>query len=344
MRIVYKGFCMGLLWAGLAFCQNPNTAVFPGVVADDEDLLVQSNQATTTLNGTINASTLTITLTNATNFLFPGIITIESERIKVCSKSTNTLTVCSGGRGFDGSTAASHTSGVAVSGYLTRYEHNQMAAEMKAVQAAVLAIGTADFYPSVLGSTLSVAAGRARIGNYAPVSIAAGTATFTVGTGNVKVFIDTNNNLVCHMQTGVSATNTGGLVCSNVASPSYPANSIPIANVTVTSTVPEITSDDRAFLTNRGVSAGTGISITDSGGVASIGIDTATVPQLGAGSNDFTGSATFLDLQLLNSSEPTCNSTTRGKIVMVQGGAGVADTARLCSKDAAGAYAWRTIL
>lgn len=42
--------------------------------------------------------------------------------------------------------------------------------------------------------------------------------------------------------------------------------------------------------------------------------------------------------------EPTCNSSNRGKITMVQGGAGVADTLRVCVKDAADAYAWAAIL
>jgi|GEM_PF-1354811 len=41
--------------------------------------------------------------------------------------------------------------------------------------------------------------------------------------------------------------------------------------------------------------------------------------------------------------EPTCNSANRGKLVMVQGGAGVQDTFRICAKDAADAYAYRTI-
>ena len=38
--------------------------------------------------------------------------------------------------------------------------------------------------------------------------------------------------------------------------------------------------------------------------------------------------------------EPTCNSANRGKLVMVQGGAGVLDTFRICRKDAADAYAY----
>jgi len=41
--------------------------------------------------------------------------------------------------------------------------------------------------------------------------------------------------------------------------------------------------------------------------------------------------------------EPACNSSNRGKLVMVQGGAGVADTFRVCTKDAADAYAYRAL-
>jgi hypothetical protein len=193
-----------------------------------------------------------------------------------------------------------------------------------------------DFQSAVNGQMLTIAEGRARIGNYVPVVIATGSVTFTSGSGNVKVFIDSSNNLVCHMQTGIAASTSGALTCSNVSTPTYPANSIPIANVTVTDAVPSLTSDDRAFLTTRG--------INDSGGLASIGIDTATVPQLGAGSNDFTGAISALELRLLSGSEGACSSLTRGRIVMVFGSAGTADTIQICSKDGADAYGWRTLL
>lgn len=54
---------------------------------------------------------------------------------------------------------------------------------------------------------------------------------------------------------------------------------------------------------------------------------------------------TFRDLKLrslivTDQTEPTCDSTTRGVVVMDQGGSGVADTFRVCRKDAADAYAW----
>lgn len=44
-----------------------------------------------------------------------------------------------------------------------------------------------------------------------------------------------------------------------------------------------------------------------------------------------------------NGVEPTCSSTHRGKIIFVQGGAGVADTLRICKKDSGDAYAWTAL-
>lgn len=40
---------------------------------------------------------------------------------------------------------------------------------------------------------------------------------------------------------------------------------------------------------------------------------------------------------------PSCDSTQRGRVFVDQGGAGVSDTVAVCAKDAADAYAWRTI-
>lgn len=157
-----------------------------------------------------------------------------------------------------------------------------------------------DFKASVSTDTVTIPTGRARIGNYAPVVIAQGTAKFTAGSGDVKVFIDASNNLVCHMATGIAATVGGSMVCSNVASPAYPANSIPIADLTVAPTTFYVTidSDDRAFFSNKAISAGTGIVVTDSGGVATVAVDTATMMSLGGtqsptGSFDWTGASGF---------------------------------------------------
>ncbi len=41
--------------------------------------------------------------------------------------------------------------------------------------------------------------------------------------------------------------------------------------------------------------------------------------------------------------EGTCNGANRGRLVMVQGGAGVADTFRVCAKDISDVYGWRAL-
>ena len=73
---------------------------------------VVAGSATTTLNGTINSSATTITLTSAASFAASGAIVIDSEYITYSGKSTNNLTGCV--RGASGTTAAAHTSGAVV--------------------------------------------------------------------------------------------------------------------------------------------------------------------------------------------------------------------------------------
>jgi hypothetical protein len=48
-------------------------------------------------------------------------------------------------------------------------------------------------------------------------------------------------------------------------------------------------------------------------------------------------------LYIQNDAEATCDSTTRGKVTVVQGGSGVDDTLRVCLKSSADVYAWRPL-
>jgi hypothetical protein len=55
----------------------------------------------------------------------------------------------------------------------------------------------------------------------------------------------------------------------------------------------------------------------------------------------FTGNVTIgSSIYSVATSEPTCNSTNRGHVVRVLGGAGVADSYRQCAKSAADTYSW----
>jgi hypothetical protein len=71
----------------------------------------------TTLNGGINSSVTTITVTDATNLHESGIIKLDTEHIRYSAKSGNNLTGCTRGI-FNGSgtrtTAASHSNGASV--------------------------------------------------------------------------------------------------------------------------------------------------------------------------------------------------------------------------------------
>jgi hypothetical protein len=76
------------------------------------------NFATSALNGAITSGSTSIVLTGGSGGNFPSVgnfvIVIDTELILIASRSTDTLTVASGGRGFDGTSAASHNSATTV--------------------------------------------------------------------------------------------------------------------------------------------------------------------------------------------------------------------------------------
>lgn len=117
---------------------NPNTAVYPGKAATDNDLYVANNVALTTLSLAVNPGDAIINVVSTASFQIPCIITIDNEYIAISGKSSNTLTVAAGGRGFDGSVAAVHNLAANVYAYVNAYYQNQLAAEVKAIEAALV--------------------------------------------------------------------------------------------------------------------------------------------------------------------------------------------------------------
>ena len=77
-----------------------------------------SNGVTTTLSAGINSSVTTIHLTSETNMPSSGKIKINDEIIEYTSISGNNIICPSSGRGADDTTAASHTSGDAVTNFV----------------------------------------------------------------------------------------------------------------------------------------------------------------------------------------------------------------------------------
>lgn len=123
-----------LLSLTAAWAQNPNTAAFPTTIATDQNLGAAKRISNSTLSASINSSTLTVNVASGAQFLQYEIIRIDSEEMMICSIASNTLTICTGARGYNGTTAASHTSGSTVYGVITSWHHNQMAAEIKAIE------------------------------------------------------------------------------------------------------------------------------------------------------------------------------------------------------------------
>ncbi len=120
---------------------NPNTAKFPTTVATDTDLLVASDRATATLAGAIGSTDLTI-LTSTQGFIAPCVVSVNDELILISVAASTVLTVATGGRGYDGTTPASHAQGQTVAVNIIRWHHNQLAAEVKAVETFLGTNGT----------------------------------------------------------------------------------------------------------------------------------------------------------------------------------------------------------
>ncbi|MDP9170443.1 MAG: hypothetical protein M3N54_07500, partial [Acidobacteriota bacterium] len=163
-----------VLFALSAAAQNPNTAVFPARVVTDNDLLVAINNAHSNLAAAMDdAASTTVTLADGSRFITPTAITIDSEILRCTAKKGNTLT-CS--RGFEG-TASSHPPGTAVLGYVLDWHHNQMSAEMQAVEAKLHheSLSVTDLGADATGATHSLAAFNAAAAASDTIRVPAGT-------------------------------------------------------------------------------------------------------------------------------------------------------------------------
>jgi hypothetical protein len=132
--------------------QNPNTAKYPGAIATDQDLLAAKDYSASTLSSSIGSTDTAIPVADGSKFVGYEVVAIEQEQVLICSAVSDTLNVCTGGRGFAGTTAGAHTSGSTVRGHITAWHHNQLAAEIKSVQSQ-LGVNLANVAPSSQGVT-----------------------------------------------------------------------------------------------------------------------------------------------------------------------------------------------
>jgi hypothetical protein len=122
-------------------CFAQSTAVFPRRVATNSDLFVASNNYSSTLTVGVSSSATTLTVASTSGFTAPGVVTIDNEVIAVCSVTSGTTfrvgsSACPNidGRGYDGTSGVAHIATRTVQGRVIARLHNQMAAEVKAIE------------------------------------------------------------------------------------------------------------------------------------------------------------------------------------------------------------------
>ena len=90
---------------------------YPTALDDAVSLVLAANAAETTLNGAHNNSVTTFTVASTALFPSSGIFLVDTELISYTGKTATTFTGCV--RGFEGTSAASHSTGAAVKFVLT---------------------------------------------------------------------------------------------------------------------------------------------------------------------------------------------------------------------------------
>lgn len=114
---------------------NPQTPVFPTHVATDLDLTVATNRALSQLTNPIDNHQTSFTVVNGAVYNAPQLVQIDTEIILVGVSSGNVLSQCV--RGYSLTSPASHGQNADVKGYVMAYHHNQIAAEIKSIEAGL---------------------------------------------------------------------------------------------------------------------------------------------------------------------------------------------------------------
>ena len=163
------------------------TAVFPGGVATDQNLMIGVNNVATTLAVAQGVSDTSMTVANSLNFRANMLVSVGSGGVTpeievVCSVSGNVVQIgyngaCPSGtgRGFDTTTPANHPKGAVVSALIDAWHHNSLSKEVQAVEGYLHGIGTGPV-TSVFGRTGGV---TAQSGDYSDVLIAPSPVTVT---------------------------------------------------------------------------------------------------------------------------------------------------------------------
>jgi len=113
------------------------TAVFPSAIATDGQLKVANNLIQTTLKVGAGSADTILFVNSVAGFVANCLVSIDGEIAAIASVTsggTPQLNVASGGRGFDGTAAATHNAGAKVSMFIDAWHHNAVSTEIKAIE------------------------------------------------------------------------------------------------------------------------------------------------------------------------------------------------------------------
>lgn len=143
-------------------------AFWPTSVATNAQLYIAVNALQTTLSGSIDNVVTTITLASTTGFPTAGGVTIDSEVIFYTGISGAQLTGCT--RGADGTTAASHSSGVPVGATVIAFHHNGLKDEVIAIESSLNLTASQAVVTNASGRVTTVAVTPTEVGYLAGVT------------------------------------------------------------------------------------------------------------------------------------------------------------------------------
>ncbi len=165
------------------------------------------------------------------------------------------------------------------------------------------------------------------------------------GTGSGVAYVEANDageiSVYHSSSAGLILTCSGSCVANQMVSPAFDADAVPLSVITISGGAFTSVTDKRRFMSNRGITAGLGIAVTDSGGSASVAVD-ATVART-TGANVFTGSNTFSGGYILvpAGSQPTCNAANEGWFWYTKGSGSTSGSFQIC-QDQSGVFQWVT--
>ena len=165
------------------------------------------------------------------------------------------------------------------------------------------------------------------------------------GTGSGTMYIEGNDSGIVSAyyssSVGGVMTCSGTCVENQMTTPAFDGDAVPIAVVTISGGAFSTVTDKRRFMSNRGITAGLGIAVTDTGGSASVAVDSTVARTTGA--NTFTQNNTFTGGYILipAGSQPACNAGNEGWFWYTKGSGTTNGAFQICQNQS-GSYLWVT--